>query len=326
MDRVRRIDSMTLWGIFFALCAVNCIGCGDAAGPSDRRAAIDVAEVVHEERLILDESRSTRANGTAPGLPRRELATRIWYAPQALATPACRARRCAVVLLAHGLGGHTGRFDAVARRLAAVGYIVAAPTFPLTHEFAAGGSINGVSDVASQPGDLAIVLDHLLEADTRPGDPLRGRIDGERVGALGHSLGGATVLGSTRSTCCTDTRIGAAVLVAPATFVVGVFLGGEVPDTELPTLVVNGRDDLLIRAFASREFARALPLPWYFLEVLDVGHVFLIENIGPPTSHLDVTARAVVAFFDEHLAGDAHATRRALAALVAEGQEAEWGE
>lgn len=326
MGRIRRVVSLHLWGCCLVLCFAVGVGCGDDGGSVARRSAIDVAEVVHEERIILDESRSTRANGTAPGLPHRQLATRVWFAPDALAAPACRARRCAVVLLAHGLGGHTGRFDAVARRLAAVGYIVAAPTFPLTHEFAAGGSINGVSDVASQPGDLAVVLDHLLEADRRPGDPLRGRIDGARVGALGHSLGGATVLGSTRSTCCTDARIGAAVLVAPATFVVGVFLGGELPHVGLPTLVVNGRDDPLIRAFASREFARALPRPWYFLEVLDVGHVFLIENIGAPTSHLDVTARAVIAFFDEHLAGAERATTRALSALIAEGQEAEWAE
>lgn len=300
--------------------------CGDARDVAPPPARVDVAAVLHEERMIVDPSRPTRVNGTAPGTDRRSLATRLWYAPVPVAAPACRGGRCAVVVFAHGLGGSTGRFDAMARALAAAGYIVAAPTFPLTHEFAPGGSINGVSDVAEQPADLSAVIDALDAAGDDAADPLHGRVDGTRVGALGHSLGGATVIAATRTACCGDNRIGAAVLVAPATFVVGVYFGGEPRRDGAPMLVVNGSDDPLIRPFASREYARSLAPPWYFLEVRDVGHSLLVENVGEPTESLTATARAVEAFFDEYLGGTAGTTVAALASLVAEGEDAEFDE
>src|SRR5262245_30298300 len=119
------------------------LSCGDGDGGSTSPSSVALNEVLEEERTFIDASRPTRANGTAPASDQRTLVTRLWYAPIPVAAPACDDRRCALAVLAHGWGGRTSRFDAIARALASHGYIVAAPTFPLTNEDAPGGHLNG---------------------------------------------------------------------------------------------------------------------------------------------------------------------------------------
>jgi dienelactone hydrolase len=231
-----------------------------------------------------------------------------------------------VILLAHGFGGRTSRFDAIARSLAAVGYIVAAPSFPLTNQDTPGGHLNGLNDVAQQSGDLSVVIDELLNANDNRDDPLYRRLDGERIGAVGHSLGGTTVIAATRSSCCTDTRIDAALLVAPAVVAVEPFFG-EAPIPEgPPLLVINGANDPLISPGSSLAYAESVRPPWYFLQIRDIGHVFLIENVGDPLPALHVTERAARAFFDEYLGGAAGSTAVGLEELAAEGEEVELSE
>lgn len=323
----RRPTTGTLGVGLCLVAALGIAGCGDDDGAAAvRLASIDVAEVLHEERLFVDTTRPTRANGGAPGSPDRRLMTRVWYAPTALAAPACDGERCALVVLAHGYGGSTARFDAIARLLAAAGYVVAAPSFPLTNEAAPGGHLPGMSDLRQQPADLAVVIDAMLDAASDDTDPLYGRIDSERIGALGHSLGGATVSGATRSTCCVDTRLDATVLVAPAFVVQPLLLGGPATAAGPPALVINGSDDPLITPTLSLETARTFAPPWYFVEIPGVGHSPLIENIGEPEPALYVTARAARAFFDEYLGGAVGATAPALAQLEAEGQGVELSE
>jgi dienelactone hydrolase len=305
--------------------AASLVSCGDGEGGSAAPASIGVDEVLEEERTFIDASRPTRANGSAPASDQRTLATRLWYAPMPVAAPACAGRRCALVLLAHGWGGRTSRFDAIARALASHGYIVAAPSFPLTNEDAPGGHLNGLTDASEQPRDLSFIVDELLAAAADRQDPLYQRIDAERIGAVGHSLGGATVIGATHAVCCIDPRFDAAVLVAPATFLVSGSFG---PTTGYgpPMLTVNGHDDPLVSPSSSRAYARSLAPPTYYLEVADVGHVFLIENVGEPLPPLHVTARAAQAFLDEYLGGLKGATAAALEELVAEGHDAEVSE
>jgi dienelactone hydrolase len=295
--------------------------CGDGGGT--RPASIDVADVLSEERTIVDASRPTRANGDAPASNVRTLVTRLWYSPSYVNSFACRRQGCALVLLAHGFGGRTERFDSIGRLLAASGYIVAAPTFPLTNQDAPGGQLNGLSDAVEQPADLSAVISALLAATGDPQDPLFGRIDGARIGALGHSLGGTTVIGATHTACCADPRLDAAVLVAPAAFAVNAYFGAITPDGA-PLLTINGSDDPLIMPSASLAFARSLTPPWYFLEIPGVGHVLLIENIGDPQPPLYVTAHATLAFFDEFLGGVDGAAAAALEELVADGNIAEF--
>ena len=165
-----------------------------------------------------------------------------------------------LMLISHGTGG--GRFNhrGTAIRLAGAGYIVAAPEH--TGDNWRDGRYSGTSaNWRRRPRQLSAALDHLL------GGPEFGpRIDAERIGAIGHSAGGYSVLAligaradtSVLARHCTrnrhqdpefcaygrsgghvggrlpdlsDRRVGAVVAVAPvgAVFGDGAFSGVEAP-------------------------------------------------------------------------------------------------
>ncbi len=97
-------------------------------------------------------------------------------------------RRFGLVLISHGTGGHRLGHRGTAIRLAQAGYIVVAPEHPGDNW--RDGSYSGTAaNWRRRPRQLSAVLDRLL------GDPLFGpRIDPRRIGAIGHSAGGYTVL------------------------------------------------------------------------------------------------------------------------------------
>lgn len=94
-----------------------------------------------------------------------------------------------LVLLSHGYGGSAKNLGWLATALAAQGFIVAAPDHPGTTTTDMGQS--GASALAGRPGDLSHLID-ALSADP-VWSPL---IAPDRVAAIGHSLGGWTVLSS----------------------------------------------------------------------------------------------------------------------------------
>jgi alpha-beta hydrolase superfamily lysophospholipase len=301
---------------FVLLALTIASGCG---GGGSAPLEISPEEVRTAEVVLVDSSRRTPPNAGVPGSPERTLATRIWLAPEPLAAPACRGARCALVLLAHGFGGNTGRFDTVARGLAAAGYVVAAPAFPLTNDRAPGGHGTGLADAIEQPADLSFVIDELIARSDGGGDLLSGRIDADRIGVVGHSLGSATVLGLTRRPCCRDARIGATALVAPVVALVEAFFGGYPTPEGPPLLIVNGSLDPAVAAEVARELYRRTARPHALLVLSGAGHSDLIENgtqelLGP-------TTRALVAHFDGSLGDETGGLDEVLAALGNAGHE-----
>jgi len=112
---------------------------------------------------------STRSNlSLAPGM---QLALRDWP----LADPAgARAH----VLIVHGLGEHSGRYEQVAQKLNAWGYPVR--SFDLWGHGLSDGERGSMRDAHAMLDDLAAVVGH-----TRKGMP-----PGQSLVLLGHSLGG----------------------------------------------------------------------------------------------------------------------------------------
>lgn len=93
-----------------------------------------------------------------------------------------------LVLISHGNGGGaTGHAD-LAMALASAGYIVAAPTHA-GDNFADQSALASATFFTARTGQLHAALDHMLT--TWQG---RDRIDANRVGAFGLSMGGFTVL------------------------------------------------------------------------------------------------------------------------------------
>ena len=96
------------------------------------------------------------------------------------------------MLFSHGLRGSPERYAAALGGWAAAGFVVAAPFYPHTNEYAAHFDR---ADIVNQPRDAAYVIKKVRRLDGTPGDPLAGRIDADQVAAVGHSAGGYTTAG-----------------------------------------------------------------------------------------------------------------------------------
>jgi hypothetical protein len=144
---------------------------------------------------------------------------------------------------------------------------------------------------------------------------------GEGLLLVGHSLGGATAAAATRSACCTDARIAADVLVAPAVGLVESVFETTLSTAGPATLVVNVTLDTAIPVEVSRAWWATLESPAAFLAVPGAHHSDLIENSGDPSPFLDPTERASIGFFDAFLGGDRGALDTAFAGLREEGYE-----
>ncbi|WP_039054698.1 alpha/beta fold hydrolase [Enterobacter sp. Bisph1] len=92
-----------------------------------------------------------------------------------------------LLLISHGYGGNWRNLNWLAQRMAEQGYIVAAPDHPGTTT--RNKTPQDAQQLWLRPQDLRAVLNTLLEnADWA------GRVDSRRIAALGHSLGGWTVM------------------------------------------------------------------------------------------------------------------------------------
>lgn len=98
-------------------------------------------------------------------------------------------RKYPLILLSHGTGGSVFSIAWLAEALARDGYIVAA----VNHHGNTGAEpkylLQGFLLWWERPQDIRVVLDRLLEDET-----LRDKIDRERIGVAGFSLGGYTAL------------------------------------------------------------------------------------------------------------------------------------
>jgi len=92
-----------------------------------------------------------------------------------------------LVLMSHGYGGSWRNLSWLAIELVQKGYVVAAPDHPGTTTF--DRDSGQASQLWERPHDLSRVVDRLIGDSS-----LAGRVDTDRIAAIGHSLGGWTVL------------------------------------------------------------------------------------------------------------------------------------
>lgn len=259
-------------------------GCTDGSDGGRTR-----AELVRVEVALHDDTRTLPAFGGNAEQPGRDLQVVVWLGPTA------DARHSPLLLMAHGFDGDPDKFEALATDLAHEGIAVAAIRFPLT-SLGASNQIDVVVDLPNQPEDLSFALDGLGAAAMDSGSPLYGAYNPDRLTVLGHSLGGATVLGLTRFEDSRDDRVERCILVAPAATMTTPF-GPSVAAAGPTTLILHGLDDPTIAYFGSEDLLAQLDPPAWLVGIADGGHSLLLESQEVPALPArDATQRAIRAF------------------------------
>ena len=253
------------------------------------------------ERTFVDSSRGTPPTGEFPALPDRTLNTLV-FVPDG-------NRRFPLLIFSHGLGGSPQFYQFLLEAIAAAGFVIVAPEFPLTNTNAPAGP--DPVDTQQQPGDVSFLIDEVAAAVAAKEAPFHKRVDLERVGTFGHSNGGITTLGILAHSCCRDERIDAAASLAATA---APYNNGTYDFTSTaPLLLIHGTADALIpheesiRVFNMIEAAKGI------LIMQDVGHSTFLA----PSGHgYDSTANTLINFFRTHLLGNRTAEESLLAGAV----------
>ncbi|MEU6075524.1 chlorophyllase [Micromonospora sp. NPDC047074] len=298
-----------------ALLTTGLVGCSDDAGPAPQAAAPQVTPPAPPTQAAAPTPQAPV--GTAPDKAfavgvrqlklnrdgKRSLPVTVWYpaAGRAGGEPERSAEaaggRFPVVMFSHGLSARPADYETLLTRWAAAGFVVAAPTFPHT---ARGGDGN-VLDVLNQPADVSYVLTEVLALDGRAGDPLRGRLAGDRVAAAGHSAGGVTTIGL--FTAGRDERLDAGVVFAGTALGVGTAFAGAAA----PQLFVHGEADEVVEYAAGKAAYDKVPWPKAMLSLPEGDHGRALLSDG---AALRVVSDTTVEFLRWSLYGDEAAKRR----------------
>jgi fermentation-respiration switch protein FrsA (DUF1100 family) len=191
-----------------------------------------------------------------------------------------------IVLFSHGLGALPESFLPLFEDWVRDGFVVVGPTYPRTN----GRVVTHPGDLANQPADASLVLDEVLELASESDGPLSGRLDTERIAAVGHSMGGMTTIGLV-SECCADDRIDAGVVYAgDATWFP---TGGFVRDAP-PLLFVHGDADGVVSYDGGRDSYDDATGPKAFVTLEGADHVgAFFDDSG---THGSVVSATTLAF------------------------------
>jgi dienelactone hydrolase len=181
----------------------------DPSSASAKRLQPGSYSVTQYDEVIVDPSRPTQPNGDYAGADSRRLASTIWY-PDSMTKGGF-----ALIVHSHGFSSNRSGGEYLAQHLASLGYVVIAADFPLTHAMATGGPL--VKDVINQPADVSFLIDTVLRHNIDPDHPLFAKVDPERIGLMGISLGGMTTTLAAYHPTMADTRVKAALSIAGPT-------------------------------------------------------------------------------------------------------------
>jgi fermentation-respiration switch protein FrsA (DUF1100 family) len=258
---------------------------------------------------FVDATRPTPPHGTYGGAPSRTLPTVLIYpaegdpsAPAVQNAPPMEHRRdFPLLVFAHGAGGNSmSRFAELTEPLVRAGFVVAAPTFPLSSAGAPGGPGGAAIDYVNQPGDVSFVISQ-VHALAREDRALGKTIDKHRTGVIGNSIGAVTVLGVATNSCCLDRRIDAAVSLWGAPF---PFPGGSYfSEPTAPLMLAHGEADQTLPYTGSVSAYDQAPSPKVFLTLVGAPH----NPFFAPW--YDPLIRSVLDFLDGFLDHDPQAIR-----------------
>jgi fermentation-respiration switch protein FrsA (DUF1100 family) len=173
-----------------------------------------------------------------------------------------------LVVFAHGFDVSAATYAALEDQLAAAGFVVAAPDFPLSSSVFPGDAVE--TDIQNQARDVSFIIASFSSGAGLPA-VLAGRIAPTRAGVVGQSDGGTTVADVAGNVCCTDAHVGAAAVLSGDDGQDGgeMFVNGGAP-----MLVVQGdADDINPPALSEQLYADDTTTPKAYVDIIDAGHL-----------------------------------------------------
>ncbi len=277
--------------------------CQAGAQPGVKGAAPETAAGVSRlDVTLVDPSRRTVGDDIDGRYPCRILPTEIRY-------PTRTTAPVPMIVVAHGLDGSPTSLGPLLDAWSAAGYVVVAPTFPVTEKDDDGTTVPQV--FVDQAKDLRFVIDQIEDRGS-PGIPVavRSEIDLAHIGVAGMSLGGQAVYGILVNTCCEDRRVSAGIAMAA---VFRQIRGHTYQQHPIPLMLIQGDAD---RGFHNslRAYPQLAPPKW-FVTLHGERHAPPFEIPLGPAAPLVRTV--TTDFWDLYLKQDPAAGDRIVAAVDA---------
>ncbi len=170
-----------------------------------------------------------------------------------------------VVLFAEGYNGSLANYHDVVHHLAAAGFVVLFPLFPLE---TTGGVLNE-ADLVNEPGDVTFVFNQAIAAGNGSG-VLHGMLDSAHLAMVGHSDGAEAVLGAAYLPGQIDGRVGPVVAAAGQGVLIGNHGGSGVAHD---VMVIQGTSDTINPPAYSDNLYATSPSPKSYLQLIGAPHL-----------------------------------------------------
>ncbi len=195
-----------------------------------------------------------------------------------------------LVIFCHGSGGHRKSAAYLCAHLASHGYLVAAMDHsevvaarlaPAADETAGQRAARIDAVIAGRVPDVRFLLDFLLAGGAAPGDDESAQADPERVGLVGHSFGGWTVLAVPEA----DDRVSAVVALGPGGSsrprpgilpLTLTFAWGR----DIPTLYLAAEDDVSIPLDGVSELLDRTPASKRMFVLRRADHQHFLDDVA----------------------------------------------
>jgi alpha-beta hydrolase superfamily lysophospholipase len=231
----------------------------------------------------------------------RILTSELWYPAKTAGRDATiRKGTFPLVMMAHGFCGSRLNYQYLTTHLASHGFIVAAPDFAgLTHADCEPGPPTGTPD--DQPYDLSFVCRDLHNLNGRQVDWAK-HVRGSPTGLVGHSLGGAAVIGAARI----DEFFTNVVMLAPAA--TASTADGLDELTPRAWMVMGGTADALVSFTEwTQPFWDAAPTPKFLVKIEGGTHGGFSDSdssVSPQAlqAQQDTVKRSATALLNRYLA------------------------